>query len=201
MAWNSRFERTCLSNPLPCISQANCTSSRARFRVNRTKFPFRMEKFDRCNGRKWKVNEVFIRMPARCVQGGEIAICRVSLSRLVRFQSRNNSGEKILWTSPSLFFVLHDIFISLIHHVSLERDLKKASWRTQTNGVEWSKEVKSYSRVKRLVTVFRGTVYPASMEKNGASFAKNFFHRDKNGAAPPVFFTQLKQKRISFYAY
>lgn len=43
----------------------------------RAKFPSRMEKFDRCNGRKWKVNEVFTCASSSPMCMG-IAICRES---------------------------------------------------------------------------------------------------------------------------
>ena len=54
---------------------------------DRAKFPPRMEKFDRCNGRKWKVNEVFTCAGST---GRGIAICRESAftSSLVRFHSQ-----------------------------------------------------------------------------------------------------------------
>lgn len=78
MGWNSRFERTCPFSILSFVSIPgklyifSCAVPR-----DRAKFPSRMEKFDRCNGRKWKVNEVFTCASSSPMCMG-IAICRES---------------------------------------------------------------------------------------------------------------------------
>lgn len=89
--------------PPPCISPNRFYVFSCAVPRDRAKFPPRMEKFDRCNGRKWKVNEVFTCAGST---GRGIAICRESAftsSLSFVFIRRNNSGsrngEKILWTS------------------------------------------------------------------------------------------------------
>lgn len=73
--------------PPPCISPHRFYVFSCAVPRDRAKFPPRMEKFDRCNGRKWKVNEVFTCAGST---GRGIAICRESAftSSLVRFHSQ-----------------------------------------------------------------------------------------------------------------